>query len=70
MGIQAIKINDIEEVVIDDRVLIMSTSSQHLNGKEGRIKQINVGKFGAELFIGLDDGESTWIDVDDVILIN
>ncbi|MCB5337172.1 hypothetical protein ACLOAS_18775 (plasmid) [Bacillus sp. PVC-6B] len=48
----------------------MSTSSQHLNGKEGRIKQINVGKFGAELFIGLDDGESTWIDVDDVILIN
>ncbi|MCY8636594.1 hypothetical protein MOD96_02095 [Bacillus sp. S17B2] len=70
MRVQEIKINDIEEAVMDDRVLIMSASSQYLNGKEGKVEQIDVGKFGAELFVGLDDGGSTWIDADDVILIN
>lgn len=64
-----IKINNMEEATIGDRVLIMSTSSEHLNEKEGYIEKFHVSKYGVGLFVILDDGTNTWIDADEVILI-
>lgn len=67
--VQTVRIGDFEEAAVNDRVMIMSTSSQHLNGKEGKIARISVGKSWVELFICLDAGVNTWIDSGEVILI-
>lgn len=60
---------DVGSLMVDDRVEISSTSSEHLNGHTGTVTDIFSGRHGTEIKVLLDSCIETWIDADDVVIL-